>query len=227
MGDEMRKTVLIPLCFVAGLGLCVSAAQTPSRSARDVAAALQQKYDAIRDFTADFVHESSGGVLRRKATERGKLQVKKPGKMRWDYTSPEKKVFVSDGNRIYLHVPADRQVVVSPVLKGDQATTAVLFLTGKGNLTRDFEVNFTDGAAADSYSLRLQPKLPERDYDWLQIVVDRATLRIRSLSAADSQGGRSTFHFTNFKENVRLSDKTFEFKMPRGVDVISTGAPSR
>jgi outer membrane lipoprotein carrier protein len=214
------------VAFVTAAGVCASAAQTPPRAARDVAAALQQKYDAIRDFTADFVHESSGGVLRRKATERGQLQVKKPGKMRWDYTSPEKKVFVSDGNRIYLHVPADKQVIVSPVPKGDQATTAVLFLTGKGSLTRDFEVSYTDeGASADTYSLRLQPKLPERDYDWLQIVVDRSTLQIRSLSAADSQGGRSTFHFTNFKENVRLSDKPFEFKMPRGVDVISTGAP--
>lgn len=223
----MRIPALLSLALVTAAGVCASAAQAPARSARDVAAALQRKYDTVKDFTADFVHESSGGVLRRKATERGKVQVKKPGKMRWDYTSPEKKVFVSDGHRMYLHVPADRQVIVSPVPKDDQATTAVLFLAGKGNLTRDFAVSFTEGAPPDTYALRLQPKLPERDYDWLELLVDRSTLQIRTLSAADSQGGRSTFHFTNFKENVRLPDKTFEFKMPRGVDVVSTGAPSR
>jgi outer membrane lipoprotein-sorting protein len=75
--------------------------------------------------------------------------------------------------------------------------------------------------------LRLDPKLPERDYDWLQIVVDRRTLQIRTLSAADSQGGRSTFQFSNFKENVGLPDKTFAFKIPRGADVTTNGGPSR
>jgi outer membrane lipoprotein carrier protein len=195
--------------------------------AQEVAAALQKKYDTIRDFTADFVHESEGGILRKKQTERGFVQVKKPGKMRWDYKVPELKVFVSDGRRIYLHVPADNQVIVSPVPDEDQATTAVLFLVGKGNLTRDFKVSYADEAGPDAYSLRLDPKLPERDYDWLQIVVDRRTLQIRTLSAADSQGGRSTFQFSNFKENVGLSDKTFAFKIPRGADVTTNGGPSR
>jgi len=105
--------------------------------------------------------------------------------------------------------------------------TAVLFLVGKGNLTRDFNVSYVEGAGADSYALRLVPKLPERDYDWLQLVVDRRTLQIRSLTAADSQGGRSTFQFSNFKENTGLSDKTFTFKIPRGAEVTNNGGPSR
>ena len=196
-------------------------------AAPEIAAALQKKYDGIRDFTADFVHDSEGGLLRKKQSESGVVQVKKPGKMRWDYRKPETKVFVSDGRRIYLYVPADNQVVISPVPDEDQATTAVLFLVGKGNLTRDFTVTFADGGTADTYALRLQPKLAERDYDWLQIVVDRRTMQIRSLSAADAQGGRSTFHFSNFKENTGVPDKTFEFKIPRGADVTNNGDSSR
>ncbi len=194
---------------------------------QEVAASLQKKYDSVRDFTADFVHDSEGGLLRKKQTESGAVQVKKPGKMRWDYKKPEPKVFVSDGRRIYLYVPADNQVIVSPVPEQDQATTAVLFLVGKGNLTRDFTVSYGEGGNAETYALRLQPRLPERDYDWLQIVVDRRTMQIRSLSAADNQGGRSTFQFSNFKENVGLSDKTFEFKIPRGADVTDNGNSSR
>ena len=218
---------ILPFVQAVVLGVSITQ-QVPARPpAQEVAAALQKKYDGIRDFTADFVHDSEGGILRKKQTEQGFVQVKKPGKMRWDYKVPEPKVFVSDGHRIYLYVPADNQVIVSPVPDQDQATTAVLFLVGKGNLTRDFTVSYADGGGPDSYSLRLQPKLPERDYDWLQIVVDRRTLQIRSLSAADSQGGRSTFQFSNFKENVGLSDKTFAFKIPRGADVTTNGAPSR
>jgi outer membrane lipoprotein carrier protein len=192
------------------------------QTAEQVALALQAKYDRIRDFTADFTQQYES-VLKRKMTEKGKVQVKKPGKMRWDYTEPEKKVFVSDGSQIYLHVPADNQVTVSPVPKQDEATTAVLFLVGKGNLTRDFKVSFSPQAPAATFALRLDPKLPERDYDWLEIVIDQNTLQIRSLKAADRQGGQSTFHFSNFKENVGLSDKTFAFSIPRGAEVIRAG----
>jgi outer membrane lipoprotein carrier protein len=225
----MRISTLLPaLLFTAAAAAVLAAPQTTApRPPEEVAAALQKKYDAVRDFTADFVHTSEGGMLRKQQTERGVVQVKKPGKMRWDYKVPEPKVFVSDGRRIYLYVPADNQVIISPVPDEDQATTAVLFLAGKGNLTRDFRVTYADGGGGDTYSLRLQPKLPERDYDWLQVVVDRRTLQIRSLSAADTQGGRSTFQFSNFKENTGLADKTFAFKIPRGADVTSNGSSSR
>ncbi len=209
------------------LSLWLGGPAQPMPPAPEVAAALQKKYDHIADFTAEFVHEAEGGLLRKKQIESGTVRVKKPGKMRWDYKSPEPKLFLSDGHRIYLHVPADNQVIISPVPEQDQATTAVLFLVGKGNLTRDFTVTYADGGGPDTYALRLQPKLPERDYDWLQLVVDRRTLQIRTLTAADSQGGRSTFQFSNFKENTGLSDKTFTFKIPRGADVTTNSAPSR
>jgi outer membrane lipoprotein carrier protein len=215
----MRIAALV----IATLFLFAARPDAAQQTAAQVAAALQAKYDQIRDFTADFVQQYEGAIRKRTLTEKGKVQVKKPGKMRWDYTEPEKKVFVSDGSQIYLHVPADNQVTVSPVPKQDEATTAVLFLVGKGDLTRDFNVTFSPDAPAGTYALRLDPKLPERDYDWLEVVVDQSTLQIRSLEAADRQGGQSTFHFSNFKENVGLSDKRFAFSIPRGADVIRTG----
>ena len=71
---------------------------------------MQRKYDKVTDFSADFVHSYRGGVLKQQATERGTLLVKKPGKMRWEYTAPEKKLFVSDGHKIYSYIPQDKQV---------------------------------------------------------------------------------------------------------------------
>ena len=213
---------LAALVLTAALALPLPlSAQAPS--AQHVAASLQARYDKIRDFSADFTQQYESGVLKRKMTERGKVQVKKPGKMRWDYSAPERKLFVSDGSRIYLWVPADNQVTTSPVPSQDEATTAVLFLVGKGDLTRDFNVRFGEKAPAGTYALRLDPRLPERDYDWLELVVDQKSLQIRSLTAADRQGGQSTFHFSNFRENTGISDSTFEFKIPKGADVISSG----
>lgn len=222
----MKRHLLPALLLAACVGGAVAAAaQGPS--AAEIASQVQQRYDSVRDFSADFTHEAESGVLRKKLVESGSVMVKKPGKMRWAYKAPEEKLFVSDGVRMYMHTPADNQVIVSAVPADDQATTAVLFLTGKGKLTRDFTVSLIEGAPAGTYALKLQPKLEERDYDWLQLVVDRSTFQIRSLTAADKQGTRSTFTFSNFKENVGLPDKTFQFSIPRGADVIHAGQPGR
>jgi outer membrane lipoprotein carrier protein len=200
----------------------LSAGQAPT--AVDTARALQQKYDRVKDFTADFSHTYEGGVLKRKTTEQGTVAVKKPGMMRWEYRVPEKKTFVSDGHTIYSYIPADKQAIVSDAPREDEATTAVLFLAGKGNLLRDFDVTFADAPAADRVALRLNPRQKQRDYDWLVITVDRASMQIRALTAADQQGGRSTFQFTNYKENTGLADNVFVFKIPKGTDVIKAGS---
>jgi outer membrane lipoprotein carrier protein len=195
----------------------------PRPPASDVAAALQRKYDAVKDFSASFIQTYEGGVLRRKASESGTVYVKKPGRMRWDYTSPEKKLFISDGRTMFLYFPADKQVMKNPVPDQDQATSAVLFLMGKGDIVRDFNVKWAEGRTENTYRLRLDPKTRQAEYDWLEVAADRHTLQIAGLTAADAQGGRSSFSFSNFKENVGLADKMFQFSIPRGTEVISSG----
>ena len=211
---------LLPV-FLAILPVLAAAQARPP--AGEIARALQERYDRVKDFTADFTHTYEGGVLKRKSTERGTVRIKKPGRMRWEYTAPEKKTFVSDGVKIYSYIPADKQVIVSSVPTEDHAATAVLFLAGKGNLVRDFDVAYADSAPAGAVALRLDPRQKQRDYDWLVIVVDQKTMQIRALTAADQQGGRSTFEFTNYRENTGVADNVFAFQIPRGADVIHAG----
>jgi outer membrane lipoprotein carrier protein len=195
-------------------------------TASELAQSLQRKYDGIRDFSAEFTHSYRGGVLRRQLSERGRVLIKKPGKMRWDYTTPEAKTFVSDGARIYSYIPQDKQVMVSKVPPENTATTPSLFLAGKGNLSRDFTPSLVDapeGSPAGVRALKLVPKKAQPDYDWLVLLVDPATLTLRGLVTADSQGGTSSLVFSNLKENIGLADKEFVFNVPRGVEVISDG----
>jgi outer membrane lipoprotein carrier protein len=193
----------------------------------DLAADLQRRYDTIRDFSADFEHTYTGGILRRQLTERGRMLVKKPGKMRWDYTAPEKKTFVSDGRKLYSYLPADKQVIVTSVPQGDRATTPILFLAGQGNLTRDFtatEVPPPAPLTSGSRALQLVPKVPQAEFESLLLTVDARSLALKGLESTDAQGGRSSFIFINLKENPGLSDKEFTFVIPRGVDVVTDEA---
>ena len=206
------------MLFVAFLATADS--PTPA----ELATALQKKYDTIKDFSADFVHAYEGGALRKQITERGRLLIKKPGKMRWEYNAPDQKVFVSDGVKMYSYIPQDKQVIVSNVPAQDEAATPTLFLAGKGNLIRDFNPAIVDvpkGMTPGSLALKLVPKSKQRDYDWLVLVVDPASLDLRGLVTIDAQGGISSFSFGNLKINTSPADKEFAFKIPRGVDVVS------
>jgi len=217
--------LLTALALSAALAaLLVVDTRAADPTAAELAAALQRKYDAVKDFSADFVHTYQGGVLKKQLTERGTVLIKKPGKMRWDYTAPEKKQFVSDGARIYFYIPADKQVIVSSVPPAAAAATPALFLAGKGRLTSEFTPSLVDlpaGLPAGSRALKLVPKSKQPDYDWLVLAVDPATLAIQGLVTVDAQGGTSTFAFTKLKENVGLADTQFTFKIPRGVDVVT------
>jgi outer membrane lipoprotein carrier protein len=189
-----------------------------------LARSLQQRYQGIRDFSADFTHSYRGGVLRTQTREQGTVSVKKPGQMRWVYTAPERKEFVSDGRKLYSYLPADRQVRVSEVPPDSEATTPALFLAGKGDISRDFTATYVDSPIQGAHALKLTPRRSESDYEYLVVVVDPVTLQIRALTTHDRQGGDSTLTFTNLKENRGIPDKEFAFRVPRGVDVVNDGS---
>src|SRR5882672_791792 len=113
--------------ILAGAGIMSAIVVAHPRAAdttpTEFAQSLQRKYDAVHDFSADFIHTYQGGVLHKQITERGHVLVKKPGKMRWEYTAPEKKLFVSDGVRLYSYIPQDKQVIIASVPPDDRATT--------------------------------------------------------------------------------------------------------
>ncbi len=216
--------------LMAGLSALVlrprtAVAQPAASSADSLAAAVQAHYEGVRDFTADFEQAYVGGALKRRTVERGTVAISKPGRMRWDYQSPEQKLFVSDGTRMYFYVPADRQVRVSALPEDGRVPTPILFLAGRGDLRRDFraeEVAVPAGVEG-ARALRLRPVRPEPEYDTLTLVVDAASKALRQLIVVDGQGGTSTFTFTKLRENVGVPDSRFVFTMPRGVDVVTQG----
>lgn len=215
------KTLLASAIALA----CAWTLQAQSGDPVALAAKIQQRYNGIKDMQGDFVQTYEGGVLRTRTTERGTIAIKRPGRMRFTYTKPEKKEFVSDGTRLYTHLVADKQVIVSPAPGPAQGDIPAMFLAGQSDLARDYTPTFTalPGAAQGLVTLKLVPKKPSSEYESIGIGIDPKTLQIQFLTAVDAQGGRSSFSFANLKENRGLTDKDFEFRIPRGVDVVTNG----
>jgi len=214
---------------ISAAALACAASLTAQSDPAALAAKVQQRYNGIKDFQGDFVQSYEGGVLRTKTTERGTLAIKRPGRIRFTYTKPERKEFVSDGVRLYTHLVADKQVIVGPAPTPNDGDVPAMFLAGQSDLARDYLPSFTPlpGAATGLLTLKLVPKNKESEFESIGIGVDPNTLQIQFLTAVDKQGGRSSFTFSNLKENRGLSDKEFEFRIPRGVDVVTQGARAK
>jgi outer membrane lipoprotein-sorting protein len=189
-------------------------AQQPSPSAEALARALQQRYDKVTDFRASFVQTTRGGFIRVQSKGEGTVEVKKPGKMRWTYTKPEPQLIVSDGKRIYDYDPQSKAVTITDMPPDDQAPTAALFLAGKGDILRDYAVSTVESPVPGTRALRLEPRKPDPDYEYLVLAFDPTSYQIRGLMTRDRQGGESTIVFSNIRQNTNIPDKTFA--PPRG-----------
>jgi outer membrane lipoprotein carrier protein len=216
MNSPMARSLV---ALVAVAFAVVSAGAQVRQSPEALARGLQERYQSVRDFSADFVQTYRAGVLRTQTSESGTVAVKKPGKMHWTYTKPERKELVSDGRKLYWYVPEDKQVIVRDV--ADEASTPALFLSGKGDIARDFTPSLVDGAVAGAVALKLVPRRSEPEYEYLVVTLDPSSLQIRALTTRDHQGGESAITFSNMKENRGLPDKDFVFTVPRGVTVVT------
>lgn len=184
--------------------------------------ALQAKYNRLSSLAADFtqVYTAPGERARR---ESGRLLLKKPGKMRWDYTSPEAKLFVSDGRWLYEYVPAERFATRSSVKEADDLRAPFAFLLGRGNLRRDFKrIEFANETPvkAGGRVLRMVPNRAA-DFKELLIEVESNSLQLARLSIIETNGARSDFIFSNVRENAAAPADQFIFKAPPGVEVRS------
>lgn len=182
---------------------------------------LQLKYRRMTSLSADFtqVYTAQGERTRR---ESGHLLLKKPGKMRWDYTSPEAKLFVSDGKVIYEYVFSEKVATRTRVRETNDLRRPFMFLLGRGDLRRDFKrIEFSQEAPARAGNrvLRLFPK-EAHEFRELLVEVDPASLQLSRLTLVERDGARSDFVFGNLRENVPTSDAAFRFQPPAGVQVI-------
>src|SRR3569623_1475015 len=185
---------------------------------------VQKKYDGAADFRASFNQTLTNATFKRRSSSTGVVLLKKPGRMRWNYKTPETKTYVSDGDVLWLYEPEDKQAFKQD-LKGSQLPAALAFLTGKGKLSEEVDIAIAKdppvGTSRD-YVLALSPKPPQAQVKSLLFVVDHDTFFVRETFIVGAQGNSNDFQNSNGKSNVRLPESTFHFTPPAGVRIVDT-----
>lgn len=214
------SAALVGLLVLATGGWQRSSLAQTTPTATDLAARVQSRYATVRDFMADFTQTLTSALLTRPRTERGHMKIKKPDRMRWDYSTSDKQVWVADGSRYYWYVPKDRIVEEGRLPTTAESSTPMMFLAGRVDLAKDFVPSVpAKQPGATEWQLVLSPKASRADFKSISVDVDRATYAIRGFGWTDPEGTVTAFRFTSIRENQRLPDSDFAFAIPRGVEI--------
>jgi len=183
---------------------------------------VQKKYDGAADFRASFNQTLTNTAFKRRSPSTGEVLLKKPGRMRWNYKTPDPKMYLSDGDLLWLYEPEDKQAFKQD-LKSSQLPAALAFLTGKGKLGSEFDIAFAKdppvGGPRD-YVLRLSPKQANGQVKSILFVVDPDTFFVRETLITDAQGNTNDLLFSDIKINTHIPDATFRWSPPAGTRVV-------
>jgi outer membrane lipoprotein carrier protein len=213
--------------------------------AQNIVAKMEARYRPARTLQAAFLerYTENGRVVR---TEAGMAYFRRPGKMRWEYQSPEKNLFLVDGKSAWFYVPADHTVTRVPAKQSTDWRTPLALLAGEMKVSRvcsriepainekpessDHVVLFCKVRGAGSKARKQgsqQPSLQSGDASeavFFEIVEDSGEL-VRVL--VRQPGGVSVeFHFTDWQVDPRVDESLFHFRVPSGVAIVNGELPA-
>ncbi len=181
--------------------------------------AIQKQYDATHTFKARFVQKAYLKVLGQSQTAEGDVFIKKPGKMRWDYNSPDRQILVSDGQDLWLYLPDEKEVTKMNVKSIYSSNTPALFLAGRGQLTK----SFTIGKVTEEgglYIAELIPRNKTQSLSKMVLLADKKNFQIVGSRVYDNLGNKTEMIFSNITTNPTLNKNLFQFEVPKGVELI-------
>jgi len=183
----------------------------------EVITRLKSTYSDIKDLTADFTQKSIIIGFGEKVYK-GRMYLKKPKMVRWDYSNPAKQnIFIKD-EKVILYMPEEKQAIVQNLTNHPDAEPAMGLLSNIETWEEQFTVTGGD-VIGNVINLTLLPKSMLL-FDKALVEVDKETFYISKLTLFEKSGNMVSFNFSGIKTNSSLRDKLFDFRIPKGVEVL-------
>lgn len=238
MFTSILSAILFSLSAIPAVGLAATRSNPElkafseafPKSAKQTAQTFEEHYHGVRSLAGYFLEKytSGGSGL---TVESGKVYFEKPGRMRWDYDSPEKKMYLDDGKNIWFYVPADHTASRTPVKESSDWRTPVALLAGKVNLERlcgslalggpatPGGHSVTTSEAGDAVLVCGPRKGDEGIFQQVLLEVNSLNQLVR-LDVKQPGDIEMDFHFGDWHENVPIEPAKFHFEPPRGVAIV-------
>ncbi|OGQ85754.1 MAG: hypothetical protein A2512_11380 [Deltaproteobacteria bacterium RIFOXYD12_FULL_56_24] len=214
------KSLLSLLLGSMFLALFPGSVQCAALTPLELAQKLQTRYEETKTMTADFKQSTSVPMSSRKRIGAGKVVISKPGRIRWDYQTPERQVLISDGKKVSMYFADSAQMMVQPVSQYINSDVTYAFFVGTGNIVRDFKVLPPERQEdAGQKAIKLVPRTAHPQVDYLHAWIDDSFM-VRRLEIVDHFGSITNLVFENIKRNEKVSSDVFVFTPPLGTEII-------
>ena len=183
----------------------------------DLLKQVESRYNHAKTLQVLFQEQyTRPGQIRR--AENGVLMLRKPGRMRWDYTQPKGKEFISDGKFLYLYTPDSNQAVKTKMQETADMRAPLAFLLGKLNFQKEFK-NIQGTPDGPGIRITAEPKTDNLPYSQVEFVVT-TDARIREVKVTAYDKSMLVFTFDQEKMDPPLDAKLFQFQLPPGAQLV-------
>ncbi len=181
---------------------------------------VEARYNQAQSLKLDF-SETYAGLKRPVQTESGVLFLRKPGRMRWEYTSPAGKIFLSDGKDVFEYTPNDEHALKSTLKQSEDMRAPLAFLLGKLDFKKEFQSFRTRVDPAGAWIVA-EPKSENLAYTEVEFLANPDG-EIRQVRFTLQDQSKLDFTFSNQQLNAPVAPSMFAFHPPPGVQIVEAG----
>lgn len=175
---------------------------------------------AGNSFKAQFVQESTVKAMAISDFASGKIFVRYPGKMRWEYEKPEKQIIITDGFKLWIYRPKDNQVMTGSAPAFFSDGKGASFLSDIALIRKKFDISLVESKDDFFYELNLKPLEKTLDVTDIRLSVTKTTFTAIRVVTYNSYGDENRIEFLNHEFKTDLKDTLFSFEAPEGTDVL-------
>lgn len=207
---------LIAVLVMLSLSPAVQAQSMPSLDT--VLREVEKRYTAAQ-FSAEFLQESTIRAMEITDFASGRIYVRYPGMMRWEYEKPEPQAIITDGTRLWVYRSQDNQVLTgsAPVFFRDGKGAS--FLSDIRLVRQKFTITLHPPEGENLYELRLVPRESTLNTSQVRLLITPRTYTIARIVTLNDYGDDTRIDIINTQFNVELTPSLFTFEIPPGADV--------
>jgi outer membrane lipoprotein carrier protein len=218
-GKSFAVSVVIFVLTIIGGAPQPSSASEADKTIDTIIAGLESRYN-VAGFTADFEQESILKAMAVTDTASGRLMVRQPGKMRWEYLVPDPQTIITDGNDLWVYRPQENQVLVgkAPAFFGEGKGAG--FLSNIKMVRRSFQVSLEPATDPQRHRLKLVPNQSSVDLMEVRLDIDKKHFDLLQITTFNVYGDETRIQLQNIDFGNPPPEELFRFDVPEGADVL-------
>ena len=216
----------ILVILIAGVGPHHSFAAGTQHHIEDLANKIESRYEKTADLNADFTQTLLIEGFQTPMQSSGRVSIKKPGRLYWEYRDPQQEHIYVDGERVAFYTPAHNQVIQATLSRLAESRAPLHLLQGATRLREHFELEAVQPGEVPGndklqrLGLRSKEDGGAESKRRIVIGVDSKIHYIRTLVMHEPNGNVTTIRFSNITANANLPDSLFQCDMPVDVEII-------